>query len=80
MSKPSIKPVCPNFSSGPCAKHPGYSLDELKGTPFGRSHRGTLGKSKLEQAINDTKRLLGLPDGYRCGIVPASDTGAFEME
>ena len=79
MTKPSVKPVCPNFSSGPCAKHPGYSLDELKGTPFGRSHRGSLGKAKLAKAIEDTKRLLNLPADYRVGIVPASDTGAFEM-
>jgi len=79
MSKPSVKPAYSNFSSGPCAKHPGYSLDELKDTPFGRSHRGALGKSKLELSIKNTRRLLGVPADYRIGIVPASDTGAFEM-
>ncbi len=77
--KPDIKPNCPNFSSGPCAKHPGYSLDELKDAPLGRSHRSSLGKGKLAEAIDKTKKILGLPDDYRVGIVPASDTGAFEM-
>jgi len=78
-SKPDIKPDCPNFSSGPCAKHPGFSLDELKGAPLGRSHRSGLGKGKLVEAIDKTKKILGIPDNYRVGIVPASDTGAFEM-
>jgi phosphoserine aminotransferase len=77
--KPNIKPKNPCFSSGPCAKHPGYSLDELKDTPLGRSHRSALGKGKLAEAIDKTKAMLGLPEDYLVGIVPASDTGAFEM-
>jgi len=77
--KPAIKPKNPNFSSGPCAKHPGFSLDELKDTPFGRSHRSSLGKAKLQESIEKTKKILCLPQDYLVGIVPASDTGAFEM-
>jgi phosphoserine aminotransferase len=77
--KPGIKPESPNYSSGPCAKHPGFTLDELRDAPFGRSHRSKLGKGKLAEAIDRTKQILGLPDDYRVGIVPASDTGAFEM-
>ncbi|MCJ7682553.1 MAG: phosphoserine aminotransferase, partial [Candidatus Aminicenantes bacterium] len=70
--KPTVKPNCPNFSSGPCAKHPGFSLDELTDAPLGRSHRSALGKGKLAEAINKTKEILGLPDDYLVGIVPAS--------
>lgn len=77
--KPKVKPTNPCFSSGPCAKHPGFSLAELKSTPFGRSHRSSLGKAKLKEAIERTKKILGLPPDYIVGIVPASDTGAFEM-
>ncbi|MBN2246760.1 MAG: phosphoserine transaminase [Candidatus Aminicenantes bacterium] len=77
--KPVIKPKCANFSSGPCAKHPGFSLDELKDTPLGRSHRSSLGKAKLQESIEKTKKILSLPEDYLVGIVPASDTGAFEM-
>lgn len=77
--KPVNKPLNPCFSSGPCAKHPGYSIDELKDTPLGRSHRSSLGKQKLALSIEKTKKLLNIPDDYRVGIVPASDTGAFEM-
>lgn len=77
--KPSLKPKNPCFSSGPCAKHPGYSLDELKDAPLGRSHRSGLGKGKLAEAIQKTKQILDLPSDYLVGIVPASDTGAFEM-
>ena len=77
--KPTVKPKNANYSSGPCAKHPGFSLDELKDAPFGRSHRSKLGKGKLTEAIDKTKQILGLPPDYRVGIVPASDTGAFEM-
>jgi len=77
--KPTVKPVSPNFSSGPCAKRPGYSLASLPIDALGRSHRSGLGKAKLVKAIAETKSLLGIPAGYRVGIVPASDTGAFEM-
>jgi phosphoserine aminotransferase len=69
----------PNFSSGPCAKRPGYSLDNLKGAPLGRSHRAKVGKVKLKRAIDLTRDVLGVPADYRIGIVPASDTGAVEM-
>lgn len=77
--KPIAKPKNPCYSSGPCAKHPGYSLDELKDAPMGRSHRSSLGKGKLAESIEKTKKILDLPEDYFVGIVPASDTGAFEM-
>ncbi|MBS3943058.1 MAG: phosphoserine transaminase [Dethiobacter sp.] len=77
--KPSAKPRNPNFSSGPCSKYPGYNLEALKDAPLGRSHRSEIGKSKLAEVIDKTKQLLKIPGGYRVGIVPASDTGAFEM-
>lgn len=76
---PNIKPACPNFSSGPCAKRPGYDITQLNLPTLGRSHRSALGKDALQQVITDTAELLQLPDGYRVGIVPASDTGAMEM-
>ena len=78
-ARPSVKPQSPNFSSGPCSKRPGYSLAQLDQTTLGRSHRSAVGKAALKKAIDDTKELLGLPEGYRLGIVPASDTGAVEM-
>ncbi len=68
----------PNFSSGPCSKRPGWSVDALKDTPVGRSHRSALGKERLAKAINETKRILNIPEDYLVGIMPASDTGAFE--
>jgi phosphoserine aminotransferase len=77
--KPSVKPRNPEFSSGPCKKRPGYQLSNLRTDVLGRSHRSKLGKSRLKKAIEDTKRILGVPEDYYCGIVPASDTGAFEM-
>ncbi|MEE8123693.1 MAG: phosphoserine transaminase [Alphaproteobacteria bacterium] len=77
--KPSVRPRNPNFASGPCAKHPGWSLDNLKGACVGRYHRSTDGKKKLAEVIALSRRILGLPDDHRIGIVPASDTGAFEM-
>ncbi|MDJ0657405.1 MAG: phosphoserine transaminase [Xanthomonadales bacterium] len=77
--KPSTRPENPNFSSGPCSKRPGYDVSSLDQSALGRSHRSALGKSLLQKACDDTAELLGLPDGYRVGIVPASDTGAFEM-
>ena len=78
-NQPHTKPVNPNFSSGPCSKFTGWSLDLLKDAPLGRSHRAKIGKDKLKKAIDDTKDILGLPEGYRVGIVAASDTGAVEM-
>jgi len=76
---PAARPANPRFSSGPCAKFPGYSLDLLRDAPLGRSHRAAPGKARLKQAIDLTREILGVPTGYRIGIVPASDTGAVEM-
>lgn len=79
-AKPVTKPVSPCFSSGPCKKRPGYELaDALKDTPLGRSHRSSVGKEKLAKAIQETKNILEIPEGYRVAIVPGSDTGAVEM-
>tara|TARA_B110000902_G_scaffold842_1_gene1025 strand:+ start:9214 stop:10341 length:1128 start_codon:yes stop_codon:yes gene_type:complete len=77
--KPSLKPTNPNFSSGPCSKRPGYSVDNLDVSTLGRSHRSSVGKKALGRACADTAEILGLPEGYRVGVVPASDTGAVEM-
>ncbi|MEM6399467.1 MAG: phosphoserine transaminase [Cyanobacteria bacterium P01_D01_bin.116] len=77
--KPSIRPQNPNFSSGPCSKRPGWSLEALSDATVGRSHRSKLGKAKLAEAIELSKEVLQIPDDYRLGIVPASDTGAVEM-
>ena len=77
--KPSLTPKNPCFSSGPCAKRPGWSLDALKDAAVGRSHRAKIGKAKLSEVIERSKKLLGIPAGYLLGIVPASDTGAVEM-
>ncbi len=77
--KPDTKPSRPFFSSGPCAKRPGWSLDALDGALLGRSHRAKNAKARIRQVIDESKELLGLPEGYVCGIVPASDTGAIEM-
>jgi len=77
--KPEVRPACPNFSSGPCAKRPGWSQEALKDGCVGRSHRSALGKAKLEESIDLTHEILGLPKDYLVGIVPASDTGAMEM-
>ncbi|MBB3949259.1 phosphoserine transaminase [Aureimonas jatrophae] len=78
-AKPDLRPADPRFSSGPCAKRPGWTLSALSDAPLGRSHRAKLGKSKLAQAIEDTREILQVPADYRIGIVPASDTGAVEM-
>lgn len=77
--KPTRKPRNPNFSSGPCSKRPGYDLARLDPATLGRSHRSALGKAALLRACRDTAELLGLPEDYRVGVVPASDTGAMEM-
>ena len=77
--KPSIRPQNPNFSSGPCSKRPGWSLEVLNDATIGRSHRSKLGKAKLAEAIELSKEILQIPSDYRLGIVPASDTGAVEM-
>ncbi len=79
MNTPALRPANPRFSSGPCAKIPNFSLDMLVDAPLGRSHRAAVGKSKLAEAIDLTAEILGLPEGYRVGIVPGSDTGAVEM-
>ena len=77
--QPTSKPQNPNFSSGPCSKRPGYNAAELDLSSLGRSHRSALGKQLLERACTYTAELLGLPEGYRVGVVPGSDTGAMEM-
>ena len=79
MKTPTQKPQNPNFSSGPCAKRPGWSLNALKNATVGRSHRSGVGKARLKQAIDLAREVLGIPADYRIGIVPASDTGAVEM-
>ncbi|WP_448582257.1 phosphoserine transaminase [Thermaurantiacus sp.] len=76
---PALRPARPHFSSGPCAKRPGYELARLPTDSLGRSHRAKIGKSRLAEAIARTRALLAVPADYRIGIVPASDTGAFEM-
>ena len=73
------KPINPNFSSGPCSKRPGYSVTNLDVQTLGRSHRSAVGKEALGKACSKTAELLGLPEGYRVGVVPASDTGAVEL-
>ncbi|WP_019515666.1 phosphoserine transaminase [Sphingomonas sp. Mn802worker] len=78
-TKPAIKPVRPHFSSGPCAKPPGYDPAKLATDVLGRSHRSKLGKQRLQYCIDLMRELLRLPDTHRIGIVPGSDTGAFEM-
>jgi phosphoserine aminotransferase len=79
LTTPATRPANPRFSSGPCAKIPGFSLDMLADAPLGRSHRAAVGKSKLKEAIDLTRDVLGVPADYRIGIVPGSDTGAVEM-
>ena len=78
MEKPNIKPKNPNFSSGPCSKRPGWSIDVLKNTPIGRSHRHKVCKEKLNEVIVKSKKILQLPDGYHVGIMTGSNTGALE--
>src|SRR5262245_60355120 len=79
MAKPGVRPVNPHFSSGPCAKRPGWTLEALTDALLARSHRSKPGKAKLKRLIDLTREVLAVPAGYYIGIVPASDTGAVEM-
>src|SRR6201994_86618 len=79
VAKPASRPLVPHFSSGPCAKRPGWTPQNLKDAALGRSHRAKIGKEKLKRAIDLTREILEVPADYRIGIVPASDTGAVEM-
>jgi phosphoserine aminotransferase len=79
IAMPSVRPRVPHFSSGPCAKRPGWSLQVLANAFVGRSHRSKIGKARLKRAIDLTREVLEVPADYRIGIVPASDTGAVEM-
>jgi phosphoserine aminotransferase len=79
IAMPSVRPAVPHFSSGPCAKRPGWSVQNLADAALGRSHRSKIGKAKLKQCIDLTREVLEVPSDYRIGIVPASDTGAVEM-
>ncbi|MEP5262752.1 MAG: phosphoserine aminotransferase, partial [Nitratireductor sp.] len=77
--RPDVRPANPHFSSGPCAKRPGWTITNLENALVGRSHRSRPGKVRLADAIEKTRSVLGVPADYRIGIVPASDTGAVEM-
>jgi len=79
LAKPAMRPARPEFSSGPCAKRPGWSPENLRNAVLGRSHRSKLGKGRLQAAIDQTRAVLQVPDDYLIGIVPGSDTGALEM-
>ena len=79
LSPPAARPGNPLFSSGPCSKRPGWTPDTLAGAFLGRSHRSSAGKAKLAEVIARSRSLLGIPEDYRLGIVPASDTGAVEL-
>ena len=79
MTRPLVKPIRPEFSSGPCAKRPDWSLQALTKATVARSHRHKIAKQKLEKVIELTKSILEIPDNYFVGIVPGSDTGAIEM-
>ena len=79
MNKPALRPARPHFSSGPCAKRPGWTPEILSSAVLGRSHRSAAGKAKLAEVIQLSREVLGIPADYRLGIVPASDTGAVEM-
>src|SRR5438552_11425355 len=79
IAMPFVRPSVPHFSSGPCSKRPGWSLQALTDAVLGRSHRSKIGKAKLKRAIDLTREVLEVPSDYRIGIVPASDTGAVEM-
>jgi phosphoserine aminotransferase len=79
LAKPAMRPARAEFSSGPCAKRPGWSAENLRAAVLGRSHRSKLGKARLQAAIDQTRTVLQVPADYLIGIVPASDTGAVEM-
>ncbi|HKT54936.1 MAG TPA: phosphoserine transaminase [Caulobacteraceae bacterium] len=79
LAKPAMRPARPEFSSGPTVKHPGWRLENLQAAPLGRSHRSKAGKGRLKEAIDRTREVLGVPEDFLIGIVPASDTGAVEM-
>ena len=79
IAKPHVRPAVPHFSSGPCAKRPGWTLQALTDAALGRSHRAKLGRAKLKRAIDLTREVLQVPPEHHIGIVPASDTGAVEM-
>ena len=79
VARPAARPAVPHFSSGPCAKRPGWSLNALQGALVGRSHRASEGKARLAEVLDRSRAILGLPKDWRIGIVPASDTGAVEM-
>ena len=79
MTQPTVRPANPSFSSGPCPKRPGWRADGLATDSLGRSHRSSLGKARIHEVIARSRDLLGIPDDYRVGVVPASDTGAYEM-
>ena len=79
MTKPAQRPANPSFSSGPCPKRPGWQASALAADSLGRSHRSSLGKARIGEVIERSRALLGIPDDYRVGVVPASDTGAYEM-
>ena len=79
LTTPSMRPKVPHFSSGPCAKRPGWTSQNLNDALLGRSHRSKPGKAKLKRAIDLTREILQVPADYRIGIVPASDTGAIEI-
>ena len=78
MQQPTVRPADPRFGSGPTRKRPGWSLDVLKDAYLGRSHRAAAPKARLAEVIERSRRILRLPDGWRLGIMPGSDTGAFE--
>ena len=79
IQKPAVRPANAQFSSGPCAKIPGWTANSLSNALTGRSHRSGEGKKRLKRSIELTREILGVPDDYKIGIVPASDTGAVEM-
>src|ERR1700744_5271642 len=78
-TRPDIRPANPNFSSGPCAKRPGFTLDALSGAFLGRSHRAAAPKARLAEGIDRSRAILGMPPDWRLGHGPASDTGAVEL-